>query len=210
MNEHKKRFLELAIKVNALKFGDFTLKSGRKSPYFFNAGAFNTGTALFHLGDLYARTLLDNEIPCDHLFGPAYKGIPLATTTAIALHQYGYTISLVFNRKEIKQHGEGGQLFGASITGNTVIIDDVISAGTAFREAQNLINETDASLSGVVIALDRCEKGLGQTSALEDIRTLGINVASVATLHDLLEYLQGLHRHKEIKAIETYLQEYGV
>ncbi|MCC5792552.1 MAG: orotate phosphoribosyltransferase [Legionellaceae bacterium] len=210
MNAHKNQFIEFALRAQALKFGQFTLKSGRISPYFFNTAVFNDGKMLTQLGRFYAQTLLDSQIPFDHLFGPAYKGIPLATATALALYSMQKNPSLTFNRKEAKAHGEGGILMGAPLHGATVMIDDVISAGTAFREAQSLINATEGHLSGVIIALDRCEKGLHQQSAIAEIRQEGIPVASIIDLHDILAYLQQSNKTAEITAIEHYLSRYGL
>jgi len=195
-------FIELALEVNALKFGDFTLKSGRQSPYFFNIGEFNTGTALAKLGAFYARKLYDSAIPFDVLLGPAYKGIPLALSTAIAYHHlYNKTIPYCFNRKEIKDHGEGGQWVGRVPTGKIVFIDDVITAGTAFRESMALLEKTPATLGSVLIALNRQESGTGTLSALEEIKkTYEVPVLSLITLDDLIDYLKEhptLHIHWE-------------
>ena len=167
----KDAFIRLALDCNVLKFGEFTLKSGRISPYFFNAGLFYQGDALRQLGQFYAQTLIQNSIDFQHLFGPAYKGLPLATTTAVALAEAGINTTVTFNRKELKTHGEGGQLIGAPLTGNTVIIDDVITAGTAFREAQQLINAHGGQVTAVVIALDRCERGESRQSTLAEIQS---------------------------------------
>ncbi|ECF0472367.1 orotate phosphoribosyltransferase, partial [Salmonella enterica subsp. enterica] len=170
MKAYQRHFIELALAKNVLKFGEFTLKSGRVSPYFFNAGLFNTGRDLALLGQFYAQTLIDNHVPCDVLFGPAYKGIPIATTTAVALvEHHGMDVPYCFNRKEAKDHGEGGTLVGSPLTGNVVIVDDVITAGTAIRESMEIIKQHDATLSGVLLSLDRQEKGRGSLSAIQEL-----------------------------------------
>lgn len=209
MDNSKEAFIRLALDCNVLKFGEFTLKSGRLSPYFFNAGLFYQGKALRHLGQFYANALVKRSIDVQHLFGPAYKGLPLATATAIALAEMGIDTTVTFNRKEIKAHGEGGQLIGAPLSGNTVIIDDVISAGTAFREAQQLIRENGGNLTTMVIALDRCEKGLTNRSTLAEIQAQGIQVLSIITLFDLMDYLKLQGEHAQIKRLEVYQDEYG-
>ena len=205
----KDAFSRLALDCNVLTFGDFTLKSGRQSPYFFNAGLFYQGHALRQLGQYYARTLIDHQIDFQHLFGPAYKGLPLATTTAVALAELGVNTTVTFNRKEIKAHGEGGQLIGSPLTGNTVIIDDVITAGTAFREALSLIQAQGARVTAVVIALDRCERGKTNQSTLAEIQQQGIQVLSLITLHDLIEYLQREGQSKQVYRLQHYLEQYG-
>ena len=209
MNHTKSSFIKLALHCQVLKFGEFTLKSGRLSPYFFNAGLFYQGNALRQLGQFYAQTLLDNKVEMDHLFGPAYKGLPLATATAIALAEQGKDITVTFNRKEVKSHGEGGQLIGSPLTGKTVIIDDVITAGTAFRESQVLIKENGGNLSSVIIALDRCERGLTEKSTLSEIKDQGINVYSIINLFDLIEYLKNTGEHEQVKKLEVYQALYG-
>lgn len=209
MNHTKSSFIKLALDCHVLKFGDFTLKSGRQSPYFFNAGLFYQGSALRKLGQFYASTLLEHQASFDHLFGPAYKGLPLATTTAIALSELGKEITVTFNRKEVKSHGEGGQLIGSPLTGNTIIIDDVITAGTAFREAQTLIKENGAHLSGVIIALDRCERGLTNESTLSEIKAQGIDVYSIINLFDLIDYLKAANETEQVKKLEAYQALYG-
>ncbi len=185
-------FIEFAMSTNALQFGNFTLKSGRQSPYFFNAGQFNHGTALAKLGEYYAKTLEQHQIKFDILFGPAYKGIPLVSATTIAYHHlFQKTIPYCFNRKEAKKHGEGGQLVGQALKGDVVIIDDVITAGTAFREAMELMQHTPAKVSGVIIALDRQERGTGSYSAIDEIKLhYKIPVVSIITLADLIRYLE--------------------
>lgn len=185
-------FIEFAMGINALQFGDFTLKSGRQSPYFFNAGQFNHGTALAKLGEYYAKTLEQHQMKFDILFGPAYKGIPLVSATTIAFHNlFQKTVPYCFNRKEAKTHGEGGQLVGHELTGDVVIIDDVITAGTAFREAMDLMKNTSANVSGVIIALDRQERGKGDYSAIDEIKMqYKIPVVSIITLADLIQYLE--------------------
>lgn len=209
MNKNKFAFIELALACHVLKFGEFTLKSGRKSPYFFNAGLFYDGHALKALGQFYAKIIQDAQLDIQHLFGPAYKGLPLATTTAVALADLGINLTVTFNRKEAKTHGEGGQLIGAPLTGNTLIIDDVITAGTAFREAQQLIELHGGKVSAVVIALDRCERGIDEKSALEDIRAQGIQVYSIITLKDLIDYLQKQNETMQVAKLMAYQAEYG-
>ncbi|STX51250.1 orotate phosphoribosyltransferase [Legionella busanensis] len=208
-NYTKETFIELALSCNVLKFGNFTLKSGRQSPYFFNAGLFYHGQPLKQLGQFYAKTLVEHNINCSHLFGPAYKGLPLATATSIALADYGINATVTFNRKEAKAHGEGGILIGAPLTGDTIIIDDVITAGTAFREAQTLIKENGGSLTTVIIALDRCERGLTEQSAISEIRKQGIQVLSIIDIHDLMAYLENKQLNEELKQLQHYQQLYG-
>lgn len=205
----KDAFIRLALDCKVLKFGEFTLKSGRISPYFFNAGLFYHGEALRQLGQFYAKTLIQHSLDFQHLFGPAYKGLPLATTTAVALAESGINTTVTFNRKETKTHGEGGQLIGAPLTGNTVIIDDVITAGTAFREAQQLIQTHGGTLTGVVIALDRCERGETRQSTLAEIQKQGIRVLSIITLFDLIDYLKRHNEYQLVQQLEHYQEQYG-
>lgn len=205
----KDAFIRLALDCNVLKFGEFTLKSGRLSPYFFNAGLFYQGEALRQLGQFYANVLMSSQLDFQHLFGPAYKGLPLATTTAVALAERGVNTTVTFNRKEVKAHGEGGQLIGAPLTGNTVIIDDVITAGTAFREAQHLIHQHGGNVTGVIIALDRCERGETSQSTLSEIKKQGIAVFSIITLFDLIDYLQRQGEHQQVKHLQHYQELYG-
>ena len=209
MNHTKSSFIKLALDSKVLKFGEFTLKSGRISPYFFNAGLFYQGTALRQLGHFYAQTLLENKVAFDHLFGPAYKGLPLATTTAVALAELGKETTVTFNRKEVKNHGEGGQLIGAPLTGKTLIIDDVITAGTAFRESQKLIKEHGGILTAVIIALDRCERGLTERSTLSEIKDQGIDVYSIVNLFDLMDYLKNNKQYEHVSKLEAYQDLYG-
>lgn len=209
MNHTKSAFIKLALDSQVLQFGEFTLKSGRISPYFFNAGLFYQGSALRDLGRFYAQTLISNQVDFDHLFGPAYKGLPLATTTAVALADLGKEVTVTFNRKEVKDHGEGGQLIGSRLHGKTVIIDDVISAGTAFRESQTLIKQHGGDLRAVIIALDRCERGLGTQSSLDEIRAQGIEVYSIITLFDLIAYFQHDGKSELVSKLVDYLALYG-
>lgn len=209
MDPSKQTFIRLALASKVLKFGEFTLKSGRISPYFFNAGLFYRGDALRQVGECYAHVLLTHAIDVQHLFGPAYKGLPLATATAIALANAGLNLTVTFNRKEIKRHGEGGQLIGAPLTGRTAIIDDVITAGTAFREAQQLILEAGGQLTTVIIALDRCERGLTTHSTLAEIEAEGIQVCSIITLFDLIDYLTSEGEHEQVERMNAYQQQYG-
>lgn len=209
MENSKEAFIRLALDCKVLKFGEFTLKSGRLSPYFFNAGLFYQGFALRQIGQFYAKVLVKHSIEFQHLFGPAYKGLPLATATAIALAEMNVETTVTFNRKEIKTHGEGGQLIGAPLIGNTVIIDDVITAGTAFRESQKLIQEHGGNLKAVIIALDRCERGLSNQSTLAEIEAQGIQVLSIITLFDLIDYLKKQGEHDQVEHLKTYQDKYG-
>jgi len=213
MQDYKREFIEFAIENNVLRFGQFTLKSGRISPYFFNAGLFNTGEHLTRLSRFYAAAIQDSGIEFDTLFGPAYKGIPLAATTAVALYdRHQRNIPYCFNRKEAKDHGEGGNIVGAPLEGKILIIDDVITAGTAIGEAMEIIDAAGAKAAGVVIALDRQEKGKGELSAIQEVeQNFGLKVASIITLGDLMEYLKGDSTMGEhLEAIEAYRNQYGV
>ena len=213
MQEYQREFIEFAIKQNVLKFGEFTLKSGRTSPYFFNAGLFNSGQALAQLGKFYASALKDSGINYDVLFGPAYKGIPLASATAIALaDQHNIDTPYAFNRKEAKAHGEGGTIVGAELKGKIMIIDDVITAGTAIREVIDIIRQAGAEPAGVLIALNRQEKGNGELSAIQEVeRDYGIPVASIVDLNQVLEYLsQDPAMSQYAESVAAYRKEYGV
>jgi len=190
--DYKAEFLSFARELQVLRFGAYTLKSGRVSPYFFNAGLFNSGAALGRLGEYYARSILDSGVPFDMLYGPAYKGIPLATATAIALSRLGRDVPWAFNRKEVKDHGEGGMLVGAPLQGRVLMIDDVISAGTSARESLSVIEAAGASLAGIGIALDRQERGSGKRSAVEQVRQeFGVPVIPIVDLNDLVQWLEG-------------------
>ena len=215
MQDYQQEFIEFALAQGALKFGQFTLKSGRVSPYFFNAGLFNTGQALAKLGRCYAAAINDasDKAAYDVLLGPAYKGIPLAATTAVALaDHYQQDVPYAFNRKEAKDHGEGGVIVGAPLAGRILIIDDVITAGTAVREVMTLIDQHDAKPAGVVIALDRQEKGQGELSAIQEVeRDFGIPVISIISLTDLIGYLQAQgNMAAELELITRYRDDYGV
>lgn len=209
MDKTKEAFIRLAIENQVLKFGQFTLKSGRQSPYFFNAGMFYHAKAIRQLGYFYADALIKNKIEFNHLFGPAYKGIPLATATAIALSEQNIDTTVTFNRKEAKIHGEGGMLIGSPLYGKTVVVDDVITAGTAFREAQQLIKNNGGQLEAVVIAFDRCERGEGEQSTLDEIEAQGIKVLSIINVFDLIDYLRASDQREQLMFLETYLCEYG-
>ncbi|MQL49824.1 orotate phosphoribosyltransferase [Photorhabdus temperata] len=213
MKAYQREFIELALRKQVLKFGEFTLKSGRKSPYFFNAGLFNTGRDLALIGRFYAATLLDSGIQCDLLFGPAYKGIPIATTTAVALaDHYDINMPYCFNRKEAKDHGEGGTLVGSPLKGNVVLVDDVITAGTAIRESMEIIKQHNATLAGVMICLDRQERGKGEISAIQEVeRDYGCKVFSIITLNDLISYLASQPEMKDhLDAVKAYREQYGI
>ena len=213
MKDYQHDFIDFAINAGVLRFGEFTLKSGRTSPYFFNAGLFNTGEHLARLGRYYAQAIIDSDIEFDVLFGPAYKGIPLAAAASIALaEQHGRNIPWCFNRKEAKAHGEGGNLVGAGLGGKVLVIDDVITAGTAIRESVDIIQAAGARLAGVIIALDRQEQGRDARSAIQEIEeSLGVPVASIVKLEHLLEYLKAQpDRAGDVAAIEAYREKYGV
>ena len=220
MQAYQREFIEFAIEQGVLKFGEFTLKSGRVSPYFFNAGLFRSGAALARLGRFYARAIVDSGIQADVLFGPAYKGISLAASTAVALaDQHGRDMPFAFNRKEAKTHGEGGNIVGAELKGKVLIIDDVITAGTAIGEVMQLIDAAGAQAAGVVIALDRQERGqagdeIKPQSAIQEVEArYGMPVVSIVTLDQVLEYLE-TQAGDELKpyapAIRDYRERYGV
>lgn len=210
--DFRQEFIEFALQQNVLRFGQFKTKAGQLSPYFFNAGLFNDGQALNRLSQFYARAILDSGLQIDALFGPAYKGIPLVAVSALALAQGGRNLPFSFNRKEIKDHGEGGNIIGAPLAGRVLIIDDVISAGTSVRESVELIRAAGATPCGVVIALDRMERGSGALSAVQEVeRDYGLPVVSVATLDDLMAFLQQRPDFKEFEmAVTAYRKEYGV
>ena len=213
MQAYQREFIEFALQRNVLKFGQFTLKSGRTSPYFFNAGLFNTGGDLAKLGQYYAQALVTAGIDFDVLFGPAYKGIPIATTTAVALaDKHNLDVPYCFNRKEAKTHGEGGNLVGSPLQGKIMLVDDVITAGTAIRESMQLIAANNAQLAGVLIALDRQERGQGELSAIQEVeRDFDTQVVSIVSLGDLVEYLQSQPDMSEHLAnIKQYRQDYGI
>jgi len=213
MKAYQKEFIEFALAKKVLRFGEFTLKSGRTSPYFFNAGLFNTGGDLARLGRFYASALADSNIEFDLLFGPAYKGIPIATTTAVALaDHHDLDIPYCFNRKEAKKHGEGGSLVGSELAGKVMLVDDVITAGTAIRESMEIIKTHGAELSGVLIALDRQEKGKGELSAIQEVeRDFGTQVISIVTLADLIVYLEDQPAMSDsLASIKKYREDYGI
>jgi len=210
--EYQRRFLEFAIESGVLQFGEFELKSGRVSPYFFNSGLFNGGRALSLLGEFYCEALVNADIEFDLLFGPAYKGIPLVSTTAIALYaKQGRDVPYAFNRKEIKGHGEGGQIVGAELKGKVVIVDDVITAGTAIREVMELLKDSPVEVTGVLVAIDRQEKGKGDLSAIQEVKKeYGISVASVVKLNDLVDYMEARDQYNvEVELINHYREKYG-
>ncbi|MDY6416001.1 MAG: orotate phosphoribosyltransferase [Succinivibrio dextrinosolvens] len=212
MQEYQRKFIELALSKGVLKFGSFVLKSGRTSPYFFNAGGFNTGEDLSTLGSCYAHALVDAGISFDVLFGPAYKGIPLACATAMALSsEHNRNVPWCFNRKEKKDHGEGGNLVGASLKGDILLVDDVITAGTAIRESEALIKENGAHFKAAIIALNRMEKGKGEKSAIAEAEEqIGIKIISIVTFDDLLKYIENDDKLKEhIPAMLEYRKQYG-
>jgi orotate phosphoribosyltransferase len=212
MRPFQKEFLELVLSRQVLRFGDFTLKSGRKSPYFFNAGLVNDGDALARLGACYADAVADSGLDFDMLFGPAYKGIPLATATAIALAtRHRRSVPVAFNRKEAKDHGEGGSLIGAPLAGRVLIVDDVITAGTAVRESVALIQGASATPAGVLLALDRQERGAGALSAVQEVQaSFGIAVIRIVTLDDLIEHLAAAGPSDELAALRNHRATQGV
>ena len=213
MEAYQREFIQFALERGVLRFGEFTLKSGRISPYFFNAGLFDSGLALAKLGRFYAQALVDSGLSYDVVFGPAYKGIPLAATTAVALAEHHATdMPWCFNRKEAKAHGEGGSLVGAPLAGNVVIIDDVITAGTAIREVMQIIQAQGAQAAGVLIALDRQERGTGELSAIQEVeRDFNMPVISIVSLQQVLEYLTQSDELKQyLPAVERYREDYGI
>lgn len=213
MKPFQQEFIEFAIDRGVLKFGEFTLKSGRTSPYFFNAGLFNRGGDLAKLGRFYAAALADAGVEFDVLFGPAYKGIPIATTTAVALaDHHNQDVPYCFNRKEAKTHGEGGNLVGSPLSGRVMLVDDVITAGTAIRESMTLLEQNQASLAGVLIALDRQERGQGELSAIQEVeRDFSTQVIAIVTLQHVVDYLaQQPDQQDSLAAIETYRKQYGI
>jgi orotate phosphoribosyltransferase len=213
MQAYQRDFIRFAIERGVLRFGEFTLKSGRVSPYFFNAGLFNSGLALAQLGRFYAAAVVESGIAFDVLFGPAYKGIPLAAATAVALaEQHQLDMPWCFNRKEAKAHGEGGSLVGAPLQGRVLIVDDVITAGTAIREVMQIIQSQNAQAAGVLIALNREERGQGELSAIQEVeRDFGMPVVSIVSLAQVLEYLAddaGLKQY--LPAVQAYRAQYGI
>jgi len=211
MDDFRQAFLAFAVARDVLRFGDFTTKAGRRTPYFFNAGLFDDGESLMRLGGFYADALVASGMAYDQLYGPAYKGIPLATATAIALAKKGQNVPWSFNRKEAKDHGEGGSIVGARLTGKVAIVDDVITAGTSVRESVEAIRAAGATPSGVLIALDRMERGTGSASAVDEVRsTFGIPVTAIATLDDVMAFIDDRAELKQWKAaVIDYRARYG-
>ena len=206
MRLHQKEFIEMILSKQVLRFGDFTLKSGRTSPYFFNAGLINDGVALARIGAGYAQAIVDSGTAFDMLFGPAYKGIPLATATAVAFaERHRRNVPIAYNRKEAKQHGEGGALIGAPLDGRVLVVDDVITAGTAVRESIATIRAAGATPAGVVLALDRQERGLGKMSAVQEVQdAYGIPVIKIITLDHLIEYLEAGDQSEELASLRNH------
>jgi len=212
MQDYQRRFIDLAIQRKALCFGEYELKSGRISPYFFNAGLFNSGAALAALGESYAAALADSGVDYDMLFGPAYKGIPLVSATALSVAaQSGRDVPYCFNRKEAKSHGEGGSLVGAPLQGRVVIVDDVITAGTAIREVMALLEESEAEAAAVLIGLNRQERGQGELSAIQEVeRDYGVPVISIVALEQIIQYLDESGDTANLDAVQQYRTQYGV
>jgi orotate phosphoribosyltransferase len=212
MSDFRRDFIRFAIASKAVSFGEFKTKAGRLSPYFFNSGLFNDGESLNQLAQFYAKAILASGVEFDMLFGPAYKGIPLVAAVAVALAQAGHNRPFSFNRKEAKDHGERGNIIGAALAGRVLVVDDAISAGTAVRESYNLIRADRATPCGVMVALDRMERGVGALSAVQEVeQSYNIPVISIATLDDLVGYLQshpGFAR--DLEAVDKYRQQYGV
>ena len=212
MRAYQQQFIEMALACDALRFGEFVLKSGRVSPYFFNAGLFCSGRALAELGRCYADAIVASGVPFDMLFGPAYKGIALAATTAVALaDQHERDVPYAFNRKEAKDHGEGGVIVGAPLGGRVLIIDDVITAGTAIREVVGIIKAAGAQVAGVVIGLNRQERGKGEQSAIEEVELeIGAPIISIITLDQIIDYLRNQGDEQHLHRIERYRAQYGI
>lgn len=209
MKKYQEKFIEFAVKYGVLQFGKFTLKSGRISPYFFNAGIFNDGLALRILGQAYATLYQSAKLKTAHLFGPAYKGIILASITSMMLAEKDINTTVTFNRKEAKTHGEAGILIGAQLNGNTTIIDDVITAGTAFREAENLIEANGGKVHSVLIALNRCERGRSAQSTIQEIQAQGIHVFSIIDLFDIVQYLKDHNQDEDAIRLLEYQNKYA-
>ena len=213
MKDYQNEFLNFAIDNNVLSFGEYTLKSGRLSPYFFNFGLFQTGSALARLGDYYAQAIVDSGLEFDMLFGPAYKGIPLVSVVAATLYEkHGIDYPYAYNRKEAKDHGEGGNIVGAPLEGRVLVVDDVISAGTACREAADFVQAAGAELAGIAISLDRQERGTGVKSAVQEVEeTYGISVLHIIGLHNVIQHIeQTANDPKLLKSITAYREQYGV
>ena len=212
MEQYQKDFVDFTLETGVLKFGEFTLKSGRISPYFFNAGLFNKGSHLSELGKFYAQAIEASSLKFDVLFGPAYKGIPLAAAASIALNDsFNHNVPYSFNRKEVKDHGEGGSIVGHPLEGDILIIDDVITAGTAIREAQDIIQNCGANAKGVIVALDRQEKGKGDLSAIQEVEQIfGIIVLSIINLSHIIDYLRTSDDSKILAKIQSYRSQYGI
>ena len=212
MEQYQKDFVDFTLETGVLKFGEFTLKSGRISPYFFNAGLFNKGSHLSELGKFYAQAVESSALKFDVLFGPAYKGIPLAAAASIALNDsFNHNVPYSFNRKEAKDHGEGGSIVGHPLEGDILIIDDVITAGTAIREAQDIIQNCGANAKGVIVALDRQEKGKSELSAIQEVEQIfGITVLSIINLSHIIDYLKTSDDSKILAKIESYRSLYGI
>ena len=212
MSDFRQEFIEFAISHNVLRFGEFKTKAGRLSPYFFNAGLFNDGDSLRKIGQFYAKAILAAQLPFDMLFGPAYKGIPLVSAVSISLSEIGSNYPFCFNRKEAKDHGEGGSIIGLPLSGRVLIVDDVISAGVSVRETVDLIRASDAIPCGVIIALDRMERGSEGLSAAQEVRQIyGIPVVSIINLDNLMNYLQDRDDLVlNLRAVESYRAQYGV
>ena len=213
MKTYQQDFLDFAIGQGVLRFGEFTLKSGRISPYFFNAGLFQTGSALSRLGKFYAQAIVDSGVEFDMLFGPAYKGIPLAAATAIALYEHhGKDYPYAFNRKEAKDHGEGGTIVGAPLQGRVLVIDDVMTAGTAIRESANMVAAHGAKLASVAISLDRQERGTGEKSAVQEVEALyGISVISIVGLNEVINHVGSHLQDATLLAnVQAYRNQYGI
>lgn len=211
MIDFRREFIRFCIDCGVLRFGSFVTKSGRTTPYFFNAGLFNTGSRLDRLAEFYAKAVLASRLEFDMLFGPAYKGIALAAATAMALSRAGHDVPFAYNRKEAKDHGEGGNMIGAPLEGRVLVIDDVMTAGTAVREAAAILEAHEAQLAGVAISLDRMEKGSGATSAVQEVRLqFGVPVIAIATAEDLLAYLKDQPKLAQyLGEIEEYRRQYG-
>ena len=212
MEQYQKDFVDFTLETGVLKFGEFTLKSGRVSPYFFNAGLFNTGSHLSELGKFYAQAIEASGLMFDVLFGPAYKGIPLAAAASIALNDsFNKNIPYSFNRKEVKDHGEGGSIVGHPLEGDILVIDDVITAGTAIREAQDIISSNGAITKGVIVALDRQEKGNSELSAIQEVEQIfGVSVISIINLSHIIEHLKSVNNEQILQKIESYRSQYGI